>query len=114
MVCRLVDCWTMHKWNPADYERSSILPSLLPACTGSRITCQSWRVSIAASGLEGIIRNTWLPYTERLPAGLRPEFVSEVARRYIERYPLDEEGRARVAMMRLEVEAEKPALRPRP
>ena len=94
MVCRLVDCWTMHKWNPADYERSSILPSLLPACTGSRIT--------------------WLPYTEWLPAGLRPEFVNEVARRYIERYPLDEEGRVRVAMMRFEVEAEKPALRPRP
>jgi hypothetical protein len=40
--------------------------------------------------------------------------VNEVARRYIERYPLDEEGRVRVAMMRLDVEAEKPALGSRP
>lgn len=61
------------------------------------------------AGLEGIIRNTWLPYTERLPAGLRPEFVSEIARRYIERYPLDDDGKVHVAMMRLEVEADKPS-----
>jgi hypothetical protein len=27
------------------------------------------------AGLEGIIRTTWLPYTERLPARLRDEFV---------------------------------------
>ncbi len=60
------------------------------------------------AGLEGIIRNTWLPYTERLPESLRHEFVTEVARRYIERYPLDEKGRSHVAMMRLEVEADKP------
>jgi trans-aconitate 2-methyltransferase len=60
------------------------------------------------AGLEGIIRNTWLPYTERLPAQLRGEFVSEVARRYLERYPLDENGQAHVQMMRLEVEADRP------
>ena len=56
--------------------------------------------------LEGIIRNTWLPYTERLPEKLRPEFVGEIADRYIERYPLVE-GLAHVKMVRLEVEAEK-------
>ena len=60
------------------------------------------------AGLEGIIRNTWLPYTERLPVHLRDEFVREIARRYLERYPLDEKGQAHVQMMRLEVEAEKP------
>jgi len=60
------------------------------------------------AGLEGIIRNTWLPYTERLPATLRDEFVKEIARRYLEIYPLDENGQAHVQMMRLEVEAEKP------
>ena len=42
--------------------------------------------------MEGIIRNIWLPYTERLPADLRPKFVSEVARRYIERYALGSGG----------------------
>jgi len=60
------------------------------------------------AGLEGIIRNTWLPYTERLPAHLRDGFVQQIAKRYLERYPLDEEGRAHVQMMRLEVEAQKP------
>jgi trans-aconitate 2-methyltransferase len=59
------------------------------------------------AGLEGIIRNTWLPYTERLPDHQRDEFVREVARRYLERYPPDGEGRAHVEMMRLEVEAER-------
>ncbi|MCX6673319.1 MAG: methyltransferase domain-containing protein [Methanothrix sp.] len=59
-------------------------------------------------GLEGIIRNTWLPYTERLPVHLRDEFVKEIADRYLERYPLDGKGQAHVQMMRLEVEAEKP------
>ncbi|MFZ2471926.1 MAG: methyltransferase domain-containing protein [Methanothrix sp.] len=59
-------------------------------------------------GLEGIIRSTWLPYTERIPAHLQGEFVKEIARRYLEVYPLDENGRAHVQMMRLEVEAEKP------
>lgn len=60
------------------------------------------------AGLEGIIRNTWLPYTQRLPAHLHDEFVKEIAARYLERYPLDEKGLAHVQMMRLEVEAEKP------
>jgi trans-aconitate methyltransferase len=44
------------------------------------------------AGLEGIIRNTWQPYTQRLPAHLQSEFVKEIARRYLERYPLDEKG----------------------
>lgn len=57
-------------------------------------------------GLEGIIRNTWLPYTERLPEKLRPEFVSEIADKYIGMHPLVE-GQAHVRMARLEVEAEK-------
>jgi trans-aconitate 2-methyltransferase len=63
-------------------------------------------VQSGKKGLEGIIRNTWLPYTERLPEELRPEFVSEISNRYIERNPLVE-GLAHVKMVRLEVEAEK-------
>jgi trans-aconitate 2-methyltransferase len=60
------------------------------------------------AGLESIVRNTWLPYLERLPDHLRDEFVKEIVVRYLERYPLDEKGQAHVQMMRLEVEAEKP------
>ncbi len=57
-------------------------------------------------GLEGIIRNTWLPYTERLPEELRAKFIGEIVDRYIESHPL-QEGMVRVKMVRLEVEAEK-------
>ena len=57
------------------------------------------------TGLEGIIRTTWLPYTERVPVHLRDRFVKEIAARYLERYPPDEKGQAHVKMMRLEVEA---------
>lgn len=57
-------------------------------------------------GLEGIIRNTWLPYTERLPEKLRPQFVSEIADSYIEIHPLLE-GLVHAKMARLEVEAKK-------
>lgn len=60
------------------------------------------------AGLEGIIRNTWLPYTQRLPGNLQGRFVTEIAGRYLERYPLDEKGQTHVQMMRLEVLAEKP------
>jgi trans-aconitate 2-methyltransferase len=58
-------------------------------------------------GLEGFIRSTWLPYLERLPESLRAQFVSEVAGGYIDRYPLDDQGRSHVQMVRLEVEAER-------
>jgi trans-aconitate 2-methyltransferase len=57
-------------------------------------------------GLEGIIRNTWLPYLERLPEELRAQFISEIANRYIEGHPL-KEGLVHVKMVRLEIEAEK-------
>lgn len=67
-------------------------------------------VHLGQLGLEGIIRTTWLPYTERLPEGLRMKFVRELAHRYLELHPLDERGRSHVQMMRLQVEAEKPGL----
>jgi hypothetical protein len=43
-----------------------------------------------------------------LPESSRQDFVEEVARRYLERFPLDAEGRSHVRMMRLEVEACRP------
>jgi trans-aconitate methyltransferase len=65
-------------------------------------------VHIGKKGLERFIRNTWLPYLERLPEDLKLDFVSEVASEYISHYPLDSEGMVHVRMVRLEVEAEKP------
>ncbi len=57
------------------------------------------------AGLAGWIRTTWLPYTERLPAGMREAFVSEVVERYLSHHPADSNGQVRVRMVRLEVEA---------
>jgi len=59
-------------------------------------------------GLEGWIHTTWLPYTETIPAALRDEFISAIASRYLENIPLDGDGIAHVAMVRLEVEALRP------
>jgi len=58
-------------------------------------------------GLEGWIRTTWLPYTERIPEEKREQFINTVSSRYINRVPLDSHGKVHVAMVRIEVEAEK-------
>jgi len=58
-------------------------------------------------GLEGWIRTTWLPYTQRIPENDREAFIGMLASRYLEVVPLDHDGKAHVAMVRLEVEAEK-------
>lgn len=55
-------------------------------------------------GLEGFIRTTWLSLTERLPGGLRQQFIAEIADRYLNLRPL-EGGYAKVGMPVLEVEA---------
>ena len=59
------------------------------------------------SGLEGWIRTTWLPYTSRIPEEQKNEFIEEVAANYLAKIPLDAEGKAHIAMMMIEVEAEK-------
>jgi len=55
--------------------------------------------------LKGWMRAVFLPYTERLPGGLREDFIGEIASAYVRRYPLDENGQIHVQMVRLEVEA---------
>lgn len=59
-------------------------------------------------GLKGWIRTTWLPYTGRLDESKRDAFIEELAAGYLEKVPLDARGKAHVAMVRLEVEAQKP------
>ncbi len=56
--------------------------------------------------LEAFIRATWLPYLKRLPHDLQPQLVKEIARRYIERYPANDQG-IHVRMVRLQALAEK-------
>jgi trans-aconitate methyltransferase len=55
--------------------------------------------------LIGWVRATWRPYVCRVPAGLQNKFLTEIADRYLARYPSDEGGCAHVKMQRLEVEA---------
>jgi trans-aconitate methyltransferase len=59
------------------------------------------------AGLEGWIRTTWLPYTQRLPEALQAKFIEEIAQRYLKRCPPDAEGIVHLDMVRLEVEAKK-------
>lgn len=60
-------------------------------------------------GLEGFLRTTWLPITERIPEDLRTQFVGEIAERHLEKRPL-QEGMARIGAGVLLVEARKPFL----
>ena len=59
-------------------------------------------------GLEGWIRTTWLPYTDRVPLEKRDDFIHTIAERYLAQVPLDAEGIAHVAMVRIEAAAVKP------
>jgi trans-aconitate methyltransferase len=61
-----------------------------------------------AEGLAGWVRTTWLPFTERIPVGLRDRFVLEIVNRYLKRFPADPSGTIHLDMKRLEVEANKP------
>lgn len=59
------------------------------------------------SGLEGWIRTTWLPYTLRIPKEKMDNFIEEVSSKYLDKVPLEADGKAHVAMVMIEVEAEK-------
>ena len=61
-----------------------------------------------ADGLAGWLRTTWMPWGERVPDEQRDAFLSEVVAEYLARHPLDSDGFAGVAMMRLQVEAIRP------
>jgi len=60
-----------------------------------------------AEGLAAWIRTTWHPFTERVPQSAREDMIQEVVKTYLDRFPLDAAGDARVKMVRLEVEAVK-------
>jgi len=59
------------------------------------------------SGLEGWIRTTWLPYTERVPEEKRDNLIAEISKKYLEKVPMTSDGKVHIAMVRIEVEASK-------
>ncbi|MCJ7623074.1 MAG: hypothetical protein MUO76_06200, partial [Anaerolineaceae bacterium] len=60
------------------------------------------------TGLEGWIRTTWLPYTQRIPEDERNKFIEQFVDIYLTKNPPDEFDHVCVKMSRLEVEIEKP------
>ncbi len=62
-------------------------------------------VQRGAEGFAGWVRTTWMPYTQRVPEGLREELVSELVAEYVQRHKPDSSGDVHVRMVRLEVEA---------
>jgi trans-aconitate methyltransferase len=97
-------CFPYNFYGPDEYRRWLLQAGLRP---GRVELMPKDMVHQGRAGLEGIIRTTWLPYTERLPHDLQNSFVKEVAARYLEKCPLDECGQAHVQMIRLEVEADR-------
>ena len=65
---------------------------------------------VAYAGIPGLaawLRTAWLPYTQRVPAVERDEFITAVAERYVATHPPDSEGNVLVRMVRLEIDAVK-------
>lgn len=61
--------------------------------------------------LSSWIRTIWLPYTQRIPEDLREDFIDEIADEYIKKgFLFDHNDLIHIKMMRLEVEAELPAI----
>jgi trans-aconitate 2-methyltransferase len=58
-------------------------------------------------GLAAWLRTAWLPYTQRVPAAERDEFIAAVTDRYVATHPPDATGRLHVRMVRLEIAAVK-------
>ena len=66
------------------------------------------------AAFRGWLRSVWHPYTAGVPAALRDGFLEAVIERYLAEHPPDPAGRIEVAMVRLQVEAHRPALRRQP
>jgi trans-aconitate methyltransferase len=92
-----------HFLTPADYE------GWLPACGFRPKRAELFPKEMRhpdREGFKGWLRTTWFPYTDRLPEGMRDPFLEAVVDRYLATHPPDAEGRTRVRMVRLEIEAE--------
>jgi trans-aconitate methyltransferase len=57
------------------------------------------------AGLLGWIRTTWMPITQQISKDKQEDFINRFVDRYLERFPLDEQGLVHVRMVRLEVDA---------
>ena len=60
--------------------------------------------------LAGWLRTAWHPYVARVAEDVRTEFITEVVDAYLKQYGWDSNGNIQVPMVRLQVQARKPAL----
>ncbi len=98
--------FTYSFYGPEDYAE------WLPAAGLQPVRVELIPKDMSHSGPEsmaGWARTTWQPYTQILPADKRDAFVSAVLAQYLEQYPPDADGTTHVEMVRLEVEAIRPA-----
>jgi trans-aconitate methyltransferase len=58
-----------------------------------------------AAAFAAWFRTTWMPYTQRVPEAQRAEFIDAVVSRHLDANPPDADGRVRVGMVRLELDA---------
>ncbi|MBN1563257.1 MAG: methyltransferase domain-containing protein [Anaerolineae bacterium] len=79
----------------------------LPATgfTAQRIELIPKTMTHTLDGLKGWLRTTWFPYTDCVPADQRDTLIDQVATAYLAAHPVNDQGQAEVAMVRLEVEA---------
>jgi trans-aconitate 2-methyltransferase len=91
-------------YSPADYEKW--LPRSGFKTRSVKLAPQD-AIYPGRDGFAAWLRTTWLPYTQRVPEELREEFIAAVADRFLARHPPDAEGRVRVKMVRLEIDAVK-------
>lgn len=63
-----------------------------------------------AAALAGWLRTVWMPYTDRIPATERTEFLNQLAARVRASCDMTEDGALLLPMVNLEVEAEKVAV----
>ncbi len=80
----------------------------LPAAGLRPITIQLVARDAAHESVEAFaawLRTTWMPYTHRLPAAKRDEFIGAVIKRYLSAHPPDRTGAVTVRMVRLELDA---------
>ena len=57
------------------------------------------------AGFAGWFRTTWLPYTQRVPAEQREEFIAAVVDRFVAAHPPGPTGQLVIRMVRLEIDA---------
>ena len=89
-------------YSPNHYERR------LPDAGLSPIRLELVEKDMTQAGREGLaawLRTTWIPYTQRVSGNHRSDFIADCVDAYLQRYPVDRDGKTHVTMVRLEVEA---------